>query len=92
VNVKHRALVRVTIKDGRNVLTSDDVPAELVDAHLTVQSYMRGGAFNGHNWETHDRRPPQVNIKLVNPEDELQDGELCDCVKCLPIDTDPEFS
>lgn len=83
IMVRHDAPLEVTVKAGRKVLSREIVEARLLDAHITVQSYMRGGAFNGHDWRDNEgnrlSRPPTVTYHLADPSYALAEGEECPC-------------
>jgi hypothetical protein len=86
VNVRHDAPIEVVIKAGRRMLSREVVRADLVDAHLAVQAFMRGGVSGYVNW--HDERgnpltqAPKVSLRLTDMSFQLRDGELCTCDRC----------
>lgn len=81
--VRHDAPLEVIVKAGPKVLSREIVEARLLGAHLTVQSYMRGGAFNGHYWRDNKGnrldRPPTVTYTLADESYALAEGEECPC-------------
>ena len=87
MRVRHDAPLKVTlkVKGTGEVLDVSTVPANQLDAHLTVQAYCRGGAFNQHNWHNNKGEP----IAGITAEYELHDlsyalteGQECDCLEC----------
>ena len=86
INIRHDAPVEVTIKTGSRVLSVHEMPMNLVGAHMTVQAYCLGGAFNGVDW--HDNKGksitrPQVNVRLIDDAYILSEGEFCTCSDCV---------
>jgi hypothetical protein len=75
--VKHDAKIKVTTTycDGRARETEIMEPKQL-EGYLLVLGcmYNVSGYYNPH--------APKVRIKLINKNDILRDGELCDCKYC----------
>lgn len=89
MQVRHDAMVRVVIRSGGTTLNTAEVSAENLDAHLTVQAYMHNAnpySGGGLWWNpaTGGRlaKAPTYSYTLIDPSDELQNGELCDCKGC----------
>lgn len=90
MNIKHTAEIRqrLTTKDGR-ILEERVQPATEFSDFSTMWSLMYNalGVSGGVRW----RHPgtgeilqtPQITTEVVNPDDILVPGQLCDCNKCL---------
>lgn len=88
--VRHDALVEVTVKSGRKVLNRRTIYATYLGAHMTQQSviycanpYSGGGLW--HNPSTGEAMSrPKVTYKFLDLDHAvLGPGELCDCAECL---------
>ena len=87
--VRHDALLEVTVKSGRKVLNRKTVYAKYMGAHVTLQSFIyNANPYSGgglwHNPVTGEAMSrPTVTYKVLNPEEAvLNPGELCDCADC----------
>lgn len=85
MRVKHGAPVEITYKDRNMILERHTVPVELAESDMAVFSATHGGVSGMVNWNHLGKPlsgPPKVSIKVVNPSDELKEGELCPCGNC----------
>lgn len=60
--------VELTLKTGRRVLDRTVVPADQVQAQITIWSYMHGGAFGQIHWHDNAGQPckrPRVYLREV---------------------------
>lgn len=89
MNVKHTAEIREVLKAGDRVLQERIAPARDFADSYTVWSYMyRLLGVHSYGWRdpiTHElfEKAPTYSIEVVNPDDILEDGQLCDCRDCL---------
>lgn len=89
VMLRHDAPLEVQIIGDGNVLCTDVVEADVLGAHLTVQAYCFGGAFNGVDWHDGSGKGiylstrPSVLVKIADESYILKEGQLCECPKCL---------
>ena len=90
MQVRHDAMLRVIISSGSQILDTTEVPADQLEAHITVRSIIYnanpstgGGLWWNPNTGRQLAKAPQYRYELVNPDDELVDGDLCPCALCV---------
>lgn len=88
MNVKHTAEIRELLTVDGRVIQENVQPARDFCSSYTVWSYMyRPLGVHSANWRDPStgnvfRKAPSYSIEVVNPDDELKDGEFCDCADC----------
>ena len=87
MNVRHDALLEVTVKSGNRILRHDTIYAYNLNAHLLLISTMFSANPYGGQWHNPETgapiRRPKYTYKIVDPDTAiLNDGEECDCLIC----------
>jgi hypothetical protein len=88
IQIRHDALLEVVVKSGGKVLNSEEVEARSLDGHIFTQRFIYDAYPYSANVGWRDPKTglpivrPQITYTLVNPEDQLKDGELCTCEGC----------
>jgi hypothetical protein len=89
MNVKHGTQVRLTVTAGDEVLQQSEMDVTSLGGALTVCGimYNRLAVSGGVSWWNpgtgYAIPKPKWTVELVDPTDELADGQLCDCADCL---------
>jgi hypothetical protein len=90
MQIRHDARLRVLIRSGGVTLSEAEVRAEDLDAHLTVQAYIyNANPYSGGGlwWNPASggrlAKAPTASYELIDPGDELTNGDLCTCTACV---------
>lgn len=96
MRVKHGAKVKFTLKCGRTILERRIIPIEILDGAITTVSYMYNGLIDGGvMWRDPGTggllpKTPSWTAVLIDPNDELMEGQMCDCQNCKKDDKEIE--